>query len=56
MVCLADLVAGRLGHGLDEVEPEEATVLAALEPLGLDEEKLLFRASLRFEQILERFG
>jgi HD-like signal output (HDOD) protein len=58
-VHLANLVARRLGKGCDDVLPEDAEFELALEFLGMDEmklEKLLYRTSLRIDQIGERFG
>lgn len=58
-VHLANLVAKRLGKGCDDVLPEDEDFRLPLEVLGMDEtklEKLLYRTSLRIDQIGERFG
>ncbi len=58
-VRLADLVARRLGYALEETPVDDGDLAEAMEMLGLDEsqlEKLLYRTSLRLDQIHERFS
>ena len=58
-VHLANLVARKLGKGCDEVVPEDGEFERPLQMLGMDEtklEKLLYRTSLRIDQIGERFN
>lgn len=58
LVLLADHVARNLGRGLDDTTPDEAEMASVADHLGLDAartEKLLYRTSLRLDQIEERF-
>lgn len=58
-VHLADLVARKLGRGLDDTVPDEAELAPVLEKFGMDDmklEKLMYRASLRLDEVGERFG
>ena len=57
-VHLADLVAQRLGHGTDDVIPEEAEFAPALQALGMEAtqlDELLERTERRIEDVGERF-
>lgn len=59
VVHLANLVARRLGHGCDDVLPDDEAFAPALEALEMDEkkfDKLLVRTERRLEEIGERFN
>ena len=59
IVHLANLVAQKLGHGCDDLVPEDAEFARPLEVLGLDDAKfakLIERAERRIDEVGERFN